>query len=89
MAVAENGPRPAARTADEAAELIWNVLLDLFRRIEAMQRRSPGSTVLDLDEGRADGYIGALYLLTGEPHDSIRARARMVALAKTGDRPLF
>jgi hypothetical protein len=61
------------------------VLLDLIRRTEDMRRRSPNPTVFDRDEGRVNGYIGALYLLTDEPHDSIRARARMVALTGSND----
>lgn len=79
-----SGPRPAVKSADEAAEVIWAALLDAIQQLEKNQRRSPSLT-FDQDVGRIAGYVGALFFLTGEPHDSVRARARMVALTGSND----
>jgi hypothetical protein len=74
-----NGPRQAIQTADQAAAVIWASTIATIRRLEDARKRWPNLST-DTEAAWLDGGIWALYVLTGEPPDSIRARARMVAL---------
>ena len=82
------GPHPAIRTADETAQLTWDLLLEAIQRHAVNRKKWPNLTDAS-NTTTIERFIYTLYALTGEDNDSIRQRAQWAALANTDDPALF
>lgn len=82
------GPRPAVRTADEAAAIAWDNLLDAYRA-EGVRRLTAPHESAAANEAVIERNVAILHALTGEDPDAIRQRAVYASIRRPAEESLF